>query len=170
MNWAASHFWLTAIVLAYTLIDARPKVGRQHTLGAEVLLAEWLAGWAARNSFNDISPVEAYASIDIGVIIIFGVLMMRRRAAWAALCVLFFAAMLVLHLAYFLTGQTNQAFYLWTLGVLRAASVITVLIATAAGRHEWGARLDHAFMARFRGWTWSGLVRSRIPPPKAEVA
>lgn len=162
MDWAVFHFWSAALLLAYTLIDARPCVGRQHALGAEVLLGTWLCSWAARHLFETKAPFEAYASIDIGATIVFAVLMLRRRAAWAALCVILHTAMMFLHLAYFVTGQINQGFYLWTLGSLFSASVLTVFIATAAGRHEWGERLDHFFMANLRGWTWSGLIRSRL--------
>lgn len=170
MNWAAVHFWSAIMVLAYTLIDARPKVGRQHTLGAEILLGTWVASWAARNVLSDTSPLEAYVSIDMMAIIVFSVLMTRRRALWAALCVIFHVAMLVLHFAFYLTGQINQGLYLWTLGVLFSASVLTVILATAAGRHEWGVRLDNFIMARFGRWSWSGLIRSRIQDYKAKVA
>lgn len=161
MNWAAFHFWTAFLLVSYTLWDARPKIGRQHTLGAEVLLGTWIASWAARHIFQTDPPYVAYATIDMGAVVIFSTLMMRRRALWAALCVVLHTVMLFLHLAYFVTGQINQGFYLWTLGVLFSASVLTVLIATAAGRHEWGTRLDHVFMAHLRGWTWSGLIRSR---------
>lgn len=170
MNWAAVHFWSAVVTLAYTLIDARPRVGRQHTLGAELLLSTWVASWAARNLMADISPLEAYASIDMVAIIVFATLMKRRRALWAALCVLFHAAMLVLHFAFCLTGQINQGFYLWALGVLFSASVLTVLLATAAGRHEWGVKLDNLVMARFGRWSWSGIIRSRLPSHQSTVA
>lgn len=169
MNWAAFHLWSAILCLAYTLIDARPKVGRQHTTGAEILLLTWIASWAARHAYETIAPVTANASIDFAAVIAFGVLMFRRRAAWAALCVIFHTGMLFLHLAYFLTGQINQGVYLWTLGVLFSTSVLTVFIATAAGRHEWGERLDHAFMANFRGWNWTGLIRSRLSPNQGKV-
>lgn len=170
MNWAAFHFWSAVFVLAYTLIDARPKVGVQHMRGAEIMLGTWGASWAARNMLSDISPLEAYASIDMMAVVIFAVMMNRHRALWAAICVLLHAAMLVLHFAYYLTGQINQGFYLWALGALFSMSVLTVLLATAAGRHEWGLRLDSFIMARFGSWSWSGLIRSRLPAHSAKVA
>lgn len=138
-------------------------------MGAEVLLGTWVASWAARHTLNLDAPYVAYATIDMGAVVIFTSLMMRRRAVWAAFCVVLHTAMLFLHLAYFATGQINQGFYLWTLGVLFSSSVLTVFIATAAGRHEWGKRLDYGLMARFWGWTWSGLIRSRLQSDKGTV-
>ena len=170
MNWAAFHFWAAFATVAYTLIDARPKVGRQHTLGAEILMLTWIASWAARNLVETTAPYLAYAVIDIVAVIVFASIMRRHRAIWAALCVVFHALMLVSHLAFYLTGRIEQGTYLWSLGSLFSASVLTVLIATAAGRHEWGVRLDDYFSSLVRGWSWSGLIRSRLPDDSTTVA
>lgn len=169
MNWAALHFWFALATVVYALWNVRPKKGSQHVLGAELLLITWIFSWISRNLLNDISPVQAYSIIDAAAVLLFANIMFTNRAVWAALCVIFHALMLVMHLAYFVTGQVNQSVYLWSLGILFSASVLTVFIATAAGLHDWGERLDHAFMARFRGWTWSGVIRSRLSCHKRTV-
>ena len=170
MDWDAFHFWMSFGCMCYALSDARPHVGRQHALGAEVIFGVWVASWAARNILSDVTPLAAYASIDLFAAIVFATLTARRKAIWSALLVILHGAMLLLHLAYFVSGRVNEGLYAWFINTLFFLSVLTVFTATAAGRHAWGERLDSFLMARLRGWTWTGFIRFRKPSDFKAVA
>lgn len=155
--WGTFYLACVAGTLFYSHFPIRPLYGRQHVFGAEIIAASWAASWWARAAFADETPLEAYALIDVLTILAFSFPMLRKRAAWAAVCVILHAGMLCLHLAYYVTGEHNRLLYIWMLNSLFFASLVSINTAIAAGRHVWGERLDQLVMARFRGVTWSGL-------------
>lgn len=172
-NWGTFYLLAVIFTLAHSLLRVdigrrpfrlrvivEPLIGRNHTFGAEIIAASWLASWAAREITGDQSPLSIYAGIDAATIIAFSVPMLRKKAVWAAVCVILHAVMLFLHLAHFVTDESNFWLYVRVLNGLFLASLIAINVATAAGRHAWGERLDSVCMATFPGWSWSGI---RIP-------
>lgn len=179
MDWTVFHIITPILVWIYVLLDrvsprrAFPwvhivviqKHGRQHAWGAKILLATSIFSMIARDITGDPSPVHLYAAIDVAAIMAFSVIMTRKQAAWAALCVILHSIMLASHFYVFEAGATAQTFYRWMLGVLQFASVLTVFTATMVGRHDWGAKFDNIDinLAGLRLRSWSGLRDARIP-------
>lgn len=170
MDWHLFHLTLAFAALGYAVWDMRPLVGRQFLFGAEIHLAVIVLSWLARKVSGDISPVALYTLIDMAAASAFAIIMFRKKAIWAALCVILHSVMLALHFAFFIAGKISQAIYLWTLGVLTFAVFITIVIGTAAGRHEFGRAWDKALAHRFRGWSVSGTFEPRIETYKRKVA
>lgn len=186
MDWTAFHIITPILVWTYVLLDrvsprrAFPyfhaiviqKHGRQHAWGAKILLSTAAASMIARDITGDPSPVHFYAAIDVAAIIAFSVIMTRKQAAWAALCVILHSAMLASHFYAFEAGAAAQTFYRWMLGVLQFSSVLTVFTATIVGRHDWGERFDNIDinLAGLRLRSWSGIRDTRIPLSCAPVA
>lgn len=178
MDWSFFHIGTAFALALYTVIDdwrtfkVNPLIGRQHVLGAEVLFFSALLSWVSREVTQDEAPLAFYAGIDVVAVTIFAWIMARKQAAWAALCVLFHAAMLALHLYVFESGSKDASFFRWVLGALQFASVLTVLAATLIGRHDRFARLDdiNLNMAGLRIRSWSGVRNKGLASSGGTVA
>lgn len=156
--------WFFLIATIGTLLNShfpiRPLFGRHHVLGAEVIFASLMATWAVRLLSNDPSPIWQYALLDVATGGIYLWIMLHKKAAWAALCVIIYALMGVTHISYVLSGQVNEYRYLQWLDGLFAMALITINTAIFAGRHVWGERMDRTIDGVLSGWTFSGL---RVP-------
>jgi len=160
MFWQWFYLTLVSLTLVNSHLPIRPLFGRSHVLGAEIIAVAWLASWAAREWRGDWSPVEANAAIDLSCVLAFTFIAVQKKALWAAASSLLHIAMLVLHFAFGVTGQVNEAVYLWTLNSLFAACLLVINTAIFAGKQAWGERVDQYLVAHLRGYSWSGL-RSR---------
>lgn len=156
-------FYLSAVglTLFHAVFPAIPFRGRQHALGAEIIAVSWLCAHAARQVMNDPTPLAAYAFIDVITAWVFLTVALRRRAIWAAMCVIIHAGMGTLHLVYFAMGEGHDYGYIVVLNGLFCCALLTINTAIFAGRHEWGSRLDQWLHHRASGWTFSGLRVSR---------
>lgn len=169
MDWFYFHVSCAVIALTYALWDLRPLVGRQHLFGAEILFLAVILSRGVRGYTGDIAPVALYGAIDIAALCGYAFLMLRNKAAWAAVCVILHTVMLALHFGYFVGGQVGQEAYLWTLGILNFFVFISIIIGTAAGRHEFGRGWDDFLAPRLRGYTWSGVLAPRLSAYKEKV-
>lgn len=160
--WGWFYFLSVMATLFHSLVPIIPRRARHQTLGAEIIAVSWFASLLARHLTGDDTPTELYAGIDLTTGGIMLVIAQKKRAIWAAVCVLLHCAMGVLHLAYFIGGEVNPVGYIWILNSLFLTSLIAINLAIFAGRHEWGERIDELFVARFRGWSWTGLRTPRI--------
>lgn len=179
MHWAIFHLMTAMAAGVYALVDdwspragrrVIPLRGRQHVAGAMILFFTDLFSIAARAASADAPPVLYYWTIDVAAVIAFAVIMAKRRAAWAAFCVIFFSVMLLSHFVFSEIGGVSRHDYLWTLGTLRFMSLLAIITATAGGRHNWGEKVDAVIDARYRGWSWTGFVYTRRRISESEGA
>lgn len=170
MDWFWFHCLCAAAAICYAVWDMRPLVGRQYLWGAEVLLFAVVASRFARGYSGELAPVALYGVIDIIAVLAYSAPMFRKKALWAAACVVIHTGMLALHFAFFVGGQVAESAYLWALGVLNFLAFITIIIGTAAGRHEFGRAWDDFLASRLRGWSWSGSFTSRLSAYKRKVS
>lgn len=170
MDWLWFHLVCAIAALSYAVFwDMRPLVGRQFVFGAEIHLVVVGLSWLARKVTDDISPVTLYSLIDMAAVSFFALIMFRKKAIWAALCVIIHSVMLALHMAFFIAGEISQAAYLWTLGVLTFLVCIIIGTGTAASRHEFGRRWDDFLAPRLRGWSWSATFAPRLSDYRKRV-
>ena len=162
--WGLFYLFAVAGTYVYGHWPSRPRCGHQHVWGADLIAISWVASNAARFATHDATPLELYAAIDVAMCFAFLGIAASNRAIWAAVCVALHGAMTALHLARFLAPGPAAVIdngYIWLLNSLFFLSLLTINVAIAAGRHEWGSVVDHLFVARARGWTWSGVDRAR---------
>jgi len=169
MDFTFFHFTVAALTIAYTVMDVRPLVGRQYLFGAEIHLGALCASWVSQRYVGDLYPVLWFSMIDVVAVTIFAVIMLRKKAIWAAACVLLHTVMLVIHPVFFIGRQMNQSNYLWALGILTFLVALTINIGTMAGRHEFGRKWDDFLVPRLRGWSWSGTFAPRLTAYKKKV-
>jgi len=169
MDWFYVHAGCAVIALIYAVWDMRPLVGRQHLFGSEILLGAVILSRLAREYTGDIAPVALYGAIDIAAVSGYFFLMLRNKALWAAVCVLLQTGMLALHFGYFIAGEIGVSAYLWALGGLHFLVFLTIIIGTMAGRHEFGRAWDDFFASRIRGFSWSGVLSTRLSAYKKKV-
>ena len=181
MDWSFFHIGTAFALGWYTVIDdwsprakrrIIPMRGQQHVTGSIVIFLSALLSWIARGATGDEAPLALYAAIDVVAVIIFAWIMARNKAAWAALCVLFHAAMLALHLYVFESGSKDVSFTRWVLGALQFASGLTILAGTMIGRHDRFARFDdiNLNLAGLRLRSWSGVRDKSASPSGDKVA
>lgn len=169
MDWFYVHLTCALLALGYAVLDMRPLVGRQHLLGSEILLGSVILSNLGRHFTGDIAPVAVYGAIDIVAICGYAFLMLRNKALWAAVCVIIHTVMMTLHFGFFLVGEVGALTYLWALGILNFLAFLTIIMGTAAGRHEFGRGWDDFLAPRLRGWSWSGVFSTRIKAYKKKV-
>ena len=169
MDWTLFHYAMAVGALIYAISDLRPLVGRQHMFGAEINLGVVALSHLARILAGSAYPVLWFSPIDAVAVSLYANIMFRKKAIWAAMCVILHTAMLILHPLYFVFGRVNASFYLWGLGVLSFLVALTIIIGTAAGRHEFGRRWDDFFANRLLGWSWSGTFATRLSAYKEKV-
>ena len=161
--WWTFHSLAVALTMVHAYLPLTSRVGKQHVIGAETICLSWIACQIVRTVTGDRTPIEIYALIDVIVAGVFLHMALRNRAVWAAFIVILQGMMTALHLVRFVMVGDERVLdygYLWVLNSLFFLTLVTTNIATAVGRHAWGRMVDEFFVARFRGWTWSGL---RIP-------
>ncbi|MCK5745659.1 MAG: hypothetical protein KAH44_05565 [Oricola sp.] len=167
--WTIFHFGVALLIILYAIWDLRPLVGRQFLFGAEIHAGMLFASFLARFISGDPYPVLWYGLIDATAVSLYALIMFRKKAIWAAVCVLIQSVMLFMHPAYVAFGQINQKEYLWGLGIMTFLSALAIFIGTMAGRHEFGRGWDDFLSSHLHGWSWSGAVSSRIQTYKKQV-
>lgn len=156
--------WFYIVAVVATLLNGHlpidPLKRRQHAAGSEILAGSWVAAYYTRAIFNDPTPLVASSIIDVITSGIFLFVAMKNKAIWAALCVIIYSGMGMLHLAYKISGEGNELGYIWILNSLFFMALLTVNTAIMAGKHAWGAVLDN-LRYPLRDWTFTGLRRPR---------
>lgn len=160
--WGTFYASAVFLTLIHSMVPIMPKRLRHHTVGAEIITLTWIGSLLSREITGDLTPLEAFAAIDVAAAGAFLWVAVAKKAIWAAVCVVIHAAMSALHLAQKI-AQVSDYSYLVILNGLFLASLIVINVAIVVARHSWGRHVDQFFMAVSGGWNWSGAREHRNP-------
>lgn len=128
--------------------------------GAEILLLEWLFTFSTTSIAGEKATLIAYSVIDVAAAFAFVLLTIRRRAIWAAFCVLFHFGMMFAHAAMYV-GFSEKWAYILFLNTMYAASLASVFMGVWTWRYERRRRLDRFVSRKLPAWTFSGVCFDR---------
>lgn len=168
--WGWFYVIAVGLTVGHSLFPLNPKSAPQHVDGARIIAGSLIGTHVLRYIFNDPTPLQAYAMMDVILTGLFLDLAIRNRALWAAVCTLIHTAMGLLHLAYFLTGETNDTGYAWILNSLFLLALIVINAAIFAGRYAGSTQLDRGPVYRARGWTFAGVLGASIEADRRVAA
>lgn len=166
LHWDHWEWAFLAMIVATLYHVGRPRKNKDvwpFTVGAVILLVQWLVTFVTRDALGTPQATVFYIWMEVAAALAYTLLIVsgKRVAVWAAMCVLFEVLLGLAHFRFLTDQPLTQTKYIITLNVITFLIILTINAGKGALRYNGIRRLDIMVSRVNRRFSFSGACPQR---------